>query len=587
MYYYDLIAEYNRLGALPETPERNARLDAIRKTLEKEWPNNIGHIVDEPNPGQPIAGAGAAGAPSGGGWMSRIKAKMGFSSKIDSATRKNLKAQGMKDLAETVESTPNAVLSKRVENAVNGKPLITDLGSNVSLKDISKYVANGEVCSIGSGKNQKLYVNDNGNPVEIKLSKEKFEELFPQIGTATFSQAGGTQTCTIMANLNAMLDTPSGRAKLYTMFEQNGNSITINLRGNKEPVTFPDGKPLNINLRDHNANLFYGDAQGIEMLQQAVLIDRIRVADNVAGVNVTDFSLQRIIKAGRTMAGNDTAAIPLLGKSGKTALFPKQIKQMIENEFKPGKDIMTAIIGGQQGHDISIVDYDAATGTVTYHDPMHAGYNEQISLDDFLKQTTGVFLHKADITPAAPTSVRTQTPAYTARPSQNNSTSSTLTTAADRFKSKTTTITNSWKDIAYTAEGTPVRAMINNGAVAIEKNGRVVQTIKFDEIANGISIRESSTGNFLNIKADEYGRISVTTDNTPEFQPNSNTANTANTSVNTRTNTDIPPIPKGFKPYQGSSKTLISTDGNSIVLRERNGKWYEVTNRGTLVEYKG
>ena len=47
-------------------------------------------------------------------------------------------------------------------------------------------------------------------------------------------------------------------------------------------------------------------------------------------------------------------------------------------------------------------------------------------------------------------------------------------------------------------------------------------------------------------------------------------------------------IPKGFKLYNRSSigRTLISTDGNSRVLLERKGKWFERTANGTLVEYR-
>ena len=566
----DLEKAQQWLDKMPECSPKTAlqnRLNTKRAQLQS-GEGSVGETLPDD-----IVAGGSSGSniSTQGGWLNRLKSKVGLSSKIDSTTKKNLKANYMNNLVETVESNPNLVLSKRVEDAVNGKPLITDLGSNASLKDISQYVANGEVCSIGSGRNQKLYVNDNGTPVEIKLSREKFEELFPQLGTATFAQSAGTHTCTIMANLNAMLDTPSGRAKLYTMFEQNGNSITINLRGNKEPVTFPNGKPLSINLRDHNASLFSGDAPGIEMLQQAVLIDRIRVADNVTGSDVTDFSLQKIIKTGRTMAGNATASVPLLGKSGKTALYPKQISQMIENDFKPGEDIMTAIIGGQQGHDISIVNYDAATRTVTYHDPMHYGYDEQISLDDFLKQTSGTFLIKADKTPVAPASNRIHTPQNSYANTAVNSTSSA------QFKSKTTTISGSWRDVAYTAEGKPIRAMISNGEVLIEKNGRTVMNIDFSEIGKGVSIRESSTGNFLNVKADEYGRVSVTTSKEPEFDADSSSVqniskNTPSQNIVRQNSRPKLSIPAGFR-ENGTIMGMrsIINSNNEVMIESRNG----------------
>lgn len=607
----DLEKAQQWLDKMPECSPKTAlqnRLNTKRAQLQS-GEGSVGETLPDD-----IVAGGSSGSniSTQGGWLNRLKSKVGLSSKIDSTTKKNLKANYMNNLVETVESNPNLVLSKRVEDAVNGKPLITDLGSNASLKDISQYVANGEVCSIGSGRNQKLYVNDNGTAVEIKLSREKFEELFPPLGTASFSQVAGTHTCTIMANLNAMLDTPSGRAKLYTMFEQNGNSITINLRGNKEPVTFPNGKPLSINLRDHNASLFSGDAPGIEMLQQAVLIDRIRVADNVTGSDVTDFSLQKIIKTGRTMAGNATASVPLLGKSGKTALYPKQISQMIENDFKPGEDIMTAIIGGQQGHDISIVNYDSTTRTVTYHDPMHPGYDEQMSLDDFVKQTSAVFLNKASAGPTPSGSNLTSSAPIRSNP-QTVSTPEISNTpkAPEQFKPKTTTILGDWRDVAYTVDGSPVRARISNGEVQIEKNGKIVLNIEFDDVAKGISIHESSTGNFLNVKADKFGRTSITTSTEPEFQPdgtpvqskpkmrvtlpggNNSSApvshlNNTRSAANASAETPQLAIPKGFKLYNRSSigRTLISTDGNSRVLLERKGKWFERTANGTLVEYR-
>ena len=113
-----------------------------------------------------------------------------------------------------------------------------DAGENANINYISYYAKRGEVCSVGYGPKQKLYVNDNGKAVELKISKEKFEELFPKTGFALTEQKG-LNNCWLLSRLNSMTESSTGRAKIYSMLEELPNGdIQVKLN-NSEPITFP------------------------------------------------------------------------------------------------------------------------------------------------------------------------------------------------------------------------------------------------------------------------------------------------------------------------------------------------------------
>lgn len=571
--------------------------------------------------GMPLAGGTGKGGSVG--FFGKLKSSLGLGkSKIDPDIKAKLKNNYMNDIIESVESSEHRLVSRRVEDALNGKTLITDMPTGANIRDISRYVPDGEICAVGTGKNQKLYINDNGTPVELNISREKFEELFPPLGTATFYQPGH-QVCTIQANMNSMLESAGGRVQLFSMFEQNGDDIIINLRGGKAPVRFSGGKPVNINLKEHGANIFGGDAQGLEMLQQALLVDRVRTAANTPDVvNVSDLSTKSLVKQANTQVNDFVSALPLLGKNPKGVFTKKQKLEMIEQQFEPGQDVMTFINGG---HQRSIVNYDPSTRTVTYHDPHFSGVDEQMPLDDFVDYAEWTFLNKRpksdstvsgsrslqepDISTTQMTSVVSQQKTQVEPPGPAKQAETITPRDTSDFVSKTTVLTNTPSVITHTAEGKPIRATITQSNVVIIKNGKYIP-IEIPKSGTSEAIRETSTGTFLIIKNDS-GKVSIVTSETPDLpeiapspskittskqmQPQLNTApvakkrvelsyNNNSTNVHTASNTvstkpqsmpkpDALPIPDGFRENGKvlGKRSIIGPD--NVVMYERNGAW--------------
>ena len=61
---------------------------------------------------------------------------------------------------------------------------------------------------------------------ELKMSKETFEKLFPLVTRFSTKQTF-LGDCWLVSALENLMDLPSGRAKIYQLFEQDGDTITI------------------------------------------------------------------------------------------------------------------------------------------------------------------------------------------------------------------------------------------------------------------------------------------------------------------------------------------------------------------------
>lgn len=496
---------------------------------------------------EPVAG-GFFGDSSSGSMLGKLKSKLGFKTAIEPDLKKKLQNNYLNDVVESVEANGNMRVSQRLKETLNGKQLVTDLDSPAALKNISSHVGNGDVCAVGTGKNQKLYVNDNGTPIELKISREKLEELFPPLETSTFNQPGGTQVCTILSKINTMLDTPKGRTAIYTMLEQDGNDVIVHLRGkDRAPVRFTGGKPANINLKDNGFSMLSGNAQGVEMLEQAVLVDRIRQAEHAVDssidmqkpANITDFSVAKIRKQVITQAADNTASIPLVGKAGELKRTPQGIAKTIETEYKSGVDMMTAL---WEGHARSVVGYDAATRTITYHDPMKGGVDIQEPLETFLSHSgLSINLNKtSSVSTSAGGNINTRVASsansspsqlviehqnvsepqlqpevvqpkteVTQPKNQEVSTSQFTPRTTDLVQGKTFVVTR-------TVDGVPIGATVTQSSVVIKKSGKSV-AIAIPPKGGYEAVLESSSNTFLIVKTDNNGKISIVTSETPEL----------------------------------------------------------------------
>ena len=278
-------------------------------------------------------------------------------------------------------STSTPVVSTKLKNALeleaSGKTLVTQLDANVNPSSISRYVKDGEVCAIGD----KLYISDDGVPVELKMTKEKFEELFPPVGCATTEQLG-VNTCWLVSRINSMMDSAGGRVRLYSMLEQDGNDILVHLKNRELPIRFTNSKPIY-----GYPELCLGDnaAPGLDMIFQSVLSERKSMDFGaIAQADVTnalDFDFIEMYKYTGIMQATSLSS-HILGTFGQGAYDKNQIKDFIEN-FVSGKDILNITYGLHHKH---IVNYDSETKMVTMHDPYNGGVDRTCLLSDLLAQ---------------------------------------------------------------------------------------------------------------------------------------------------------------------------------------------------------
>ena len=89
-----------------------------------------------------------------------------------------------------------------------------------------------------------------------------------------------------------MTESSTGRAKIYSMLEELPNGdIQVKLN-NSEPITFPGGKPAEIEA----AKLGDGASPGLEMIHQAVLIKTLKGAEGDIS-DISQLNLQSLQEA--------------------------------------------------------------------------------------------------------------------------------------------------------------------------------------------------------------------------------------------------------------------------------------------------
>ena len=253
------------------------------------------------------------------------------------------------------------------------------LDSSVNLKNISQHIENGGVCSV----NGKLYVNNNGQAVELKMSQQTFERLFPEKGFAAVKQLKGTNICWLVSSLNSMATTVDGRIKIYSMIEElSDGSIKVQLAGpSKSFYIFPKGKALVA----PEIQLGEGAAPGVEMIEQAVLANRIKFPSGTS-LDI-DSRTNLVFSSGKMRTVSE--AYELLGVSPKTCCNCQNSKSVDENiiklhNFLKGRTWQDDVVTGTWNiHVRHITNYDPNTQMLTFHDPYFDGVDIQMPLDKF------------------------------------------------------------------------------------------------------------------------------------------------------------------------------------------------------------
>ena len=83
-------------------------------------------------------------------------------------------------------------------------------------------IPEGEVANI----NGKMYCNDGEKLVELDMTKEMFEKLFPPSERFRIRQRT-LGDCYNVTAMSGLLDTPKGRAYMYSMFHQEGKDVVV------------------------------------------------------------------------------------------------------------------------------------------------------------------------------------------------------------------------------------------------------------------------------------------------------------------------------------------------------------------------
>ena len=140
--------------------------------------------------------------------------------------------------------------------------------------DVDSKCPAGEVCTI----NGKLYCSTGDDLVELKMSKQTFEKLFPIEKRYNISQVG-LGDCWWCAKMGSIIDTPKGRAYLYQLIEEQGDNLVVKFPETQKTIIFEKGKlnklaPISIYKKD--GKLEFGDGtarvfacKGVQILEQA------------------------------------------------------------------------------------------------------------------------------------------------------------------------------------------------------------------------------------------------------------------------------------------------------------------------------
>ena len=183
------------------------------------------------------------------------------------------------------------ILSDNVLNDIikikNNVPLVTTIKNSKEFNDISKHVKNGDVCEY----NGRLFANNNGKPVELKLTKEKFEELFPLLST-NMAYQGYIGDCWLVSTLFGCMDKPKSRIELYKLFEQDGNDILIKFPNQKDAIRFPNGDPKvnSDNPFVKGVGSYYKPPIGLQLLEKAFTVNRSIEFKNKISSNMSDLA---------------------------------------------------------------------------------------------------------------------------------------------------------------------------------------------------------------------------------------------------------------------------------------------------------
>ena len=158
--------------------------------------------------------------------------------------------------------------------------------SSLSVQQIKTIVQEGEVYL----KNGKLFTFNNGMEIEIQLSKEKFEELFPPI-LRHISNQGSIGNCWFVGKLDNLMSSTSGKGGIYSLFRQSGEDIYIKFPDCEKEILFPKGITL-----QSAKNKQMETVPGLAMLEQATAVHLGNKYEQNPVTKITNFDIDSLME---------------------------------------------------------------------------------------------------------------------------------------------------------------------------------------------------------------------------------------------------------------------------------------------------
>ena len=154
----------------------------------------------------------------------------------------------------------NPLVKQDMEAITSGKPYFQQFKpfTNVD-NNILNGIKEGDVFSVG----ERMYVRNRTGYEVLKMDKNTYELLFPPVDRYAMAQ-GASDSCGVIAMINNLVQVPSNRVKMYQMFEQNGNKVTVHALGDVNNIRTFD---LN-NLKVLEDNRLSETSIGLKMLEQ-------------------------------------------------------------------------------------------------------------------------------------------------------------------------------------------------------------------------------------------------------------------------------------------------------------------------------
>ena len=171
--------------------------------------------------------------------------------------------------------------------------IVPEFAEGTNLKKVFSKTKVGDAIEVG----KQMYINNGKELVEWKMTKEKYLELFPPVQRFA-TQQGKIADCYLIQTLNLSMANPKARAEFLQSFTQNGDDITVTIKGYEDfkgSKTFPNGE---IKL-PNNAQHCIG-AKGMQMYEQTYATVALRENSSVDYPSTTNIdNLMDRIKLGQ------------------------------------------------------------------------------------------------------------------------------------------------------------------------------------------------------------------------------------------------------------------------------------------------